>query len=388
MKFLHLFCSVALVVPLCLAGCQSQVGEEKERPFTPLYVYFDPLNLKLTMTMEALMPFFVNYPNDWTKMGLRGNPSTLTYSFTDPFGTGNYVTKFSESGRMKSKDTPQFSFYSRSVYYWHRVYEYDEADRLNYMSEYRPPTRVPWEDKGFVYNEKGQLTERFVEDHDNSGIRYNYSYWDNGNLKAIRPVKDNAVARVNMHEIYKLDFDSQGLLERMVCRSSVNPFLSRMNRYKKGAAVMSYTHSDRLCTKIVEKVPIEFDRGVDTLTNTFTLAYNAHGDVTSWVYSGGVYWDKGNRWGVADRTFEVKYEYTYDLHDNWTSAKMILPEGFEEIMELAILYHNSLMYTDHPYEIGEVLAAGEVAEITLPRTVEYEFDAADVAPGGTADVEE
>lgn len=74
--------------------------------------------------------------------------------------------------------------------------------------------------------------------------------------------------------------------------------------------VFSYT--DNLCTQAVEKIPVKFDQGTETLTCTSVFTYNSHGDLATWTYSGGVYKSKGNSWRVDDMTFTVTYEYIYD----------------------------------------------------------------------------
>lgn len=62
-------------------SCDSG-GKNNDKPYTPLYVYFNPL--QLDMNMETLMPYFVNYPTDWAKMGLRDYPMTVTYEYSYP----------------------------------------------------------------------------------------------------------------------------------------------------------------------------------------------------------------------------------------------------------------------------------------------------------------
>ena len=62
-------------------SCDSG-GKNNDKPYTPLYVYFNPL--QLDMSMETLMPYFVNYPTDWAKMGLRDYPMTVTYEYSYP----------------------------------------------------------------------------------------------------------------------------------------------------------------------------------------------------------------------------------------------------------------------------------------------------------------
>ena len=81
-----------------VASCNG--GDQRNKPYTPLYVYFNPL--KLDMNMEKLMPYFVNYPNDWAKMGLRDYPMSMNFQYSYPaWGiTGSSQYAFLANGRL------------------------------------------------------------------------------------------------------------------------------------------------------------------------------------------------------------------------------------------------------------------------------------------------
>lgn len=78
MKALQTIQAVALSCLLSI-GAASCGSEESNQPYTPLQVYFDPV--RVDMNAEHLMPYFVNYPTDWAKMGLRNYPKLVTYEY-------------------------------------------------------------------------------------------------------------------------------------------------------------------------------------------------------------------------------------------------------------------------------------------------------------------
>lgn len=67
MKALQTIQAVGLSCLLSI-GAASCGSEESNQPYTPLQVYFDPV--RVDMNAEHLMPYFVNYPTDWAKMGI------------------------------------------------------------------------------------------------------------------------------------------------------------------------------------------------------------------------------------------------------------------------------------------------------------------------------
>lgn len=66
MKTLKIFTGYAFVFLFMasIAGCNGD-DKHNNKPYTPLHVYFNPL--QLDMSMETLIPYFVNYPTDWAK---------------------------------------------------------------------------------------------------------------------------------------------------------------------------------------------------------------------------------------------------------------------------------------------------------------------------------
>lgn len=80
MKTLQFIQSISLSCLLAI-GAASCNSSENSQPYTPLQVYFEPI--RMDMNVEHLMPYFVNYPTDWAKMGLRNYPKLITYEYHD-----------------------------------------------------------------------------------------------------------------------------------------------------------------------------------------------------------------------------------------------------------------------------------------------------------------
>ena len=133
--------------------------------------------------------------------------------------------------------------------------------------------------------------------------------------------------------------------------------------------VFSYT--DNLCTQAVEKIPVKFDQGTETLTCTSTFTYNSHGDLATWTYSGGVYKSKGNSWRVDDMTFTVTYEYIYDEKGNWTQAKIIFPSNLDEIPALRTYYKATKDGFTSNQDRSSSTKNGDTPFLTVNRTISY-----------------
>ena len=108
MKALQTIQAVALSCLLSI-GAASCGSEESNQPYTPLQVYFDPV--RVDMNAEHLMPYFVNYPTDWAKMGLRNYPKLVTYEYHNAqWGvTSTSQYEFLPNGRLSEQRRTSFN---------------------------------------------------------------------------------------------------------------------------------------------------------------------------------------------------------------------------------------------------------------------------------------
>lgn len=114
---------VAVAAVTVFAACSGGGQMEKERKYTPLSVYFDPLLSQFHQDEPAAYYIdFINYPNDLVKHGLRGNVSDVRYhSKGDIVKTYKHYS-FDNEGRLKSVSSPAHQDPAR--------YEYDDEGRL------------------------------------------------------------------------------------------------------------------------------------------------------------------------------------------------------------------------------------------------------------------
>lgn len=385
MKSLRHFLFRALTA-LCVVGAMAGCGDRDQaadRLYTPLYVYFNPL--QLDMNVETLMSYFVNYPTDWEKMGLRGYPMMLSYEYSYPAwgitGASNYV--FLPEGHLSEQQRTSFNVGSTGFDVM--SFEYDDRSklvRIKTVEDGRYKRRYC--DEGFVYDAVGRLIRRERDQGGNPGTwNYLYDYHDNGALKSIQPERNNSLASESGVTLYKMEFDSLACMVRFVTPKTTNICLKDISEYKRGVSVTTYTYADNLCTKAIERVPVEFHWGVDTLTCTSDFTYNSHGDLAAWTYTGGVYQEEGNGWRVDDMTFTVKYEYVYDENGNWTQAKIIFPSNIDQIPALRTQYKAMKNGLVSNRDRSSSIKKGEALSLVVNRTIQY-YDEQTVENGASS----
>ena len=160
-------------------------------------------------------------------------------------------------------------------------------------------------------------------------------------------------------------------------------FLKGISKYKIDKSVTTFSYVDNLCMQAIEKIPIHFDNGTETLICTSTFKYNSHGGMVAWAYSGGVYKNKGNSWRVDDMMFTITYDYVYDDKGNWTQTKITFPANIDEISALRTYYKaNKYGFTSNQDQSSSV-EEGEIPFLTVERTINYWNDDLIAAMGKT-----
>lgn len=374
-------CACALTAGMVIS-CDGG-GRHNDKPHTPLYVYFNPL--RLDMSVETLMPYFVNYPTDWAKMGLRDRPMTLTYEYSYPaWGiTGSSQYAFLSNGRLSEQRRTSLNVGADGFDVM--SFEYDGNSNLVKIKSVEDGRyKRRYSDNGFIYDAAGRLTRRERDRGGNPGTwNYLYEYHENGTLKSIQPEKENSLADEAGVTLCTFEFDSLARMERLETPNTTNIFLKDISGDKRGKSVLTFTYTDNLCTQAVEKIPVRFDRNPETLTCTSTFTYNSHGDLATWTYSGGVYKDKGNSWRVDDMTFTVSYEYEYDEKGNWTQARIIFPPNLDEIPALRTHYKATKDGFTSNQDRSSSVEAGEKPVLTIVRSIDYWADEATASQNGT-----
>ena len=370
MKTLQFIQSISLSCLLVIGAASCNSGENSQ-PYTPLQVYFEPI--RMDMNVEHLMPYFVNYPSDWAKMGLRNYPKLITYEYHDAaWGvTSSSQYEFLPNGRLAEQRRTSFNVGATGFDVI--SYEYDNHSNLiqiKSVDDGRYKRRK--KDDGFTYNSIGRLIRR---DKNGRGhydtATFLYAYHANGALQSILPENKNGTVNEAGVTIHKMQFDSLAHLESFETPNTSNMFLKGINSYKLGQSVTSYAYAGHLCTQAVENIPVKFDQGTETLTCTSNFTYNSHGDLATWTYNGGVYKNKGNSWRVDDMKFTISYEYVYDEKGNWTQATVTFPANIDDIPALRTYYKAFKNGFTSNQDRSSAVKPGETPSLTISRSIDY-----------------
>ena len=371
MKALQTIQALCLFGLLTLGAASCNSSDESDQPYTPLQVYFDPV--RVDMNMEELMPYFVNYPTDWAKMGLKGCPKLVSYDYHNAAWGVTYTSQYEFLSNGRLSEQRRTSFNVGASGFDVISYAYDSRSNLTLIkSVYDGRYKRRYKDEGFIYDSAGRLVRRERDQGGNPGTwNYLYEYYENGALKSIQPEKENSLANEAGVTLYKFQIDSLGRIEKIENVKPTNIFLKDISEYKREKSVTVFSYTDNLCTQAVEKIPVKFDQGTETLTCTSTFTYNSHGDLATWTYSGGVYKSKGNSWRVDDMTFTVTYEYIYDEKGNWTQAKIIFPSNLDEIPALRTYYKATKDGFTSNQDRSSSTKNGDTPFLTVNRTISY-----------------
>lgn len=357
MKKTLLICAITL-----LAACSGGGLFEKEKKYTPLYVYYNPLAqifpVMHTDFPESDYPDFINYPNDRVKHGLHNNVSLVRYAFYNNNGGAEYL--FDTEGKLKQVS----SFLDKARKHIElREFRYDDAGRL--VGVYRNSHEDKWASnrQKFEYDTAGRLVRR------EGGMLWAhqiYSYYETGILKEITPQYFNDFYSDTKG---KMEFNESGNLVRMEAHMTSNPFMSAAaGRYDGLPNICTYTYTDGLCTEKVERIVLK----KDTIVCRNLYTYNDKGDLTSWEYSGGLYQTNPkdrNRYVFSNIIdLKIAFEYEYDNHDNWTTMRVILPENYDQLKYLKRYYAEYLTFIEGKKRIDP----NEKPIMTYHRHIEYQ----------------
>lgn len=325
-----------LLICILLAGLLSACTEggifHKEKRYTPLYLYSNPLDPDITNLFvnngyepEYSYPNFLNYPNDWAKHGLRGNVALVTYSWVNIPNVelgfnkqGNLIYTGSYLGSAKKPESREHAEI--------REFRYDDFGRLEGV--YRNPHNNKWasSDQEFEYDASGKLIKR------KGGINYAYqtfSYYDDGTLKEITP-KILSDMYLNNGTFGKMEFNGSGELIRTEAPNTTNPFFGEGKMaYRKLRVICTFSYLNGLCSKKQEKIYLKKDT-IPTCNSTESYQYNNKGDLIGWEYTGVVCNQTPNEYVFENASFKFQFEYDYDKHDNWTTMRIILPDNFTD----------------------------------------------------------
>ena len=361
----------SFVLITVLSGCSGNI--EQDKPYTPLYLYYNQLEIDKNLT--SYFPYFVNYPTDWSKMGLKGSPSDVKY-FTgiQEFGQEIYfLYQFMNSGKLlfwgMSNEMPSLTAFS-----------YDDHGRLEGI------VHNPFLESQTNGNQQFRYRNNRLVSLTNNAVgvaEHSYSYYEDGTLKKIEPIIGDDYLYTQFSEVGIMEFDTLGRLVRTEAPRTNNPMMEDLINPEYDVidlpSVCTYSYTDNLCTEKLEKIAF-FIRGElqDTIICRSRYIYNSYGDIETCEYEGGYYIQGGNNGNPIGQTkFTVHYSYEYDGNDNWTTLRITLPDNLDQ-------YHGMLKFyelqTSHRYISNQRSYSptpGEKPEVTFRREINYYEKAAE-----------
>ena len=205
-----------LALGLICGGCASTSGEdEAERLYTPVALYFNPLEYICPYEWVKYFPIFENYPDDWAKYGLKGTPLDVHNEFKDVSWGVSYklIAIFDQDGKLYSTLNTAWKFGNR--------YIYDSEGLLQEIIRYDDNNSYHSEDplSSFKYDGK-----RLEEWRGPSGTNrdlfqsfqikaYRYEYYPDSTLKSVMPVLKGDISGNSTTGTY--EFNEKGQLVRM-----------------------------------------------------------------------------------------------------------------------------------------------------------------------------
>lgn len=336
MKLPKIFLTLATIISMTVAtGCAGTDTVKVEEKYSPIALYFDPLEYTNAFAYTRYFPLFVNYPNDWAKCGLHGYPSYIQYQmyhsgflYTGDYTIGGY---FNPAGNMNARLV--------SAYNQNDTYEYDmDGVKIQAITafdswsgrnkKFLPPqydgdliTRWDLKEVGGFETPRGGFGHVHA---------YRYIYYPDSTLNELIPEKGHLFETSTLGQFI---FNEKGQLVRSNAPLTDNRFIKKAKNYHtEMPSECTFEYNEKgLCTAKKEIVLYKYDDNpVDTLKCEFRYHYNANDDLERMDFDGDVYLSiNGNTYSFENRSFSINYEYVYDEKGNWKRMYMIMPLNFE-----------------------------------------------------------
>ena len=366
-----------LTVGLALTSCggngaktNAVEADETGKLYTPISVYFNPLKASNYDFYSSYLPYFVNYPDDWTKMGLHERPSYVRHSSLDRWSesTVSWTYYFGQLGNITSIVN---SVLGRDEFI------YDDDLRLQDIKRMQHVSNWDKRDDQFEYADSLLVRRNVSPSHSTS---HTFSYYPDGVLKEIAP--DKGIYYDDKMKLGKLEFNAKGQLVRTESASTYNPFILPEFGSEGGKSpnICTFKYNDRgLCVEKNEVITFTYyDHDVDTLRCVNRYEYNDKGDLKTWSYNGACRENvNGNTWRFVDRAFKIDFDYEYDEKGkNWITQTITLPDCYKDVEALGIFYEKNVNGYYRADQGVTALPAGQKAKVTITREIGpyYETD--------------
>ncbi|MDE7419825.1 MAG: hypothetical protein K2N35_06425 [Muribaculaceae bacterium] len=340
------FVGFLLCATLVCGGCASTSGgSNMERLYTPVALYFNPLDQICPNECVKYFPIFENYPDDWTKYGLKGAPFNVINNFDDIKWHVKYSFQAEFNSRGQIVRTLNSAWNSGNEYNYDvdgKLTEIVKFDQGNYKKAYREQTST------FKYDET--RLESWVGP---DGYRdlfpgldiksYRYEYFPDSTLMSVSPVCSGELSRKSKFGTY--EFNEKGQLVRMTAPVSSNPFFKEFTPESfdvKSEAEFQYNLQGQCIVKSEKLILTARRKGevvTDTLPATSHYQYDENNNLKRWVYNGvTVKNDNSESVNTTMSQLTIDYDYLYDENGNWYVAWCILPEDYENYIALQKWY--------------------------------------------------
>lgn len=346
----------ATTLILLSSACQEGGIFEKEQVYTPVTLYFSPIEDYLTP--PGYMPDFINYPNDWVKWGLKGKVKTVTCKTLHTF-----TLDFSEDGRLLQSDfVGDGGGVSEGT---QTIFHYNDSSRLESISSkssfkmYGGRTSrfaEVLESKVTAYTPSGKIEKRNYYDIKGKKVVSTKQYhYDEKDLCRTMSLADDTSAKTG--KIFCVTSDDQGRVSdiytpnlRIPCRLTIG----------ERHIIPVYNEEGRMVGSKELGIPHNMEAyNMDSIRVENQYKYNEKGDIVEWTYHDMVY--PGNR----PNDFVCTFSYVYDAQGNWTS----------KTMTGGIAYLQSIMnsYYRGSYTIDRVQSEErkDLGAVTLTREITY-----------------
>lgn len=306
MKKQILLMAVAFALTL-FTSCNHEGGSSNGLATPPVHNYLDPTTEK---GWEAFcIPDFLNYPDDWTKLGLKGKVKEVTYD------NGPLVRwLFDRDGRLTEwtdihRPNPYSQNYNRDFWKFH----YNDSgyvERSDYGQDFVEGRRSKWTHRmsafdKYEFGQDGKPLRRAFSQEESYPNEQEYGYNKTGQCTSISTIRGKASVTLGLDDngtITHIECGNTALPHEMTGRRNIRPFYDRQGRISK----LEYM-----------SVPTEETRGIiDSIFSTSRYEYNEQGNIARWSYDETVYPYEVTNQAVVD------FEYEYDGQGNWTKKHM------------------------------------------------------------------
>lgn len=302
---------LSLCATAAFAICTSCGNTEKEKIYPPLseFMYADDAFLdKYTgiekFTFAKQFTDFVQYPDDWSKFGLKGKVKRMT---CEPQRGMLTEMVFNIEGHLISQGTT----FGRGGRYGSTLdFEYTNGKLTRVVH------RTSREAQTYEYDRQGRLSI-------SKGDRYEkrFDYHTNGMLKSTSMSTPNYYSPALKDGIYSMDCDETGHVLSLTMRAA-HPVVDILG---VGTFEFEYDTQGLCCVKHGRIfIDDDYHHICDTVFSTSRFTYNEYNDLVKWEeeYHTG----KGDKSG----NFVKQYTYVYDEEGNWTTRSTQDEEGQTE----------------------------------------------------------